>query len=200
MIERQANEIPSKLLYCSGSVFYSGRNAFRSTFPLCMLGVNPGGSPDLQVGETIRTHTRKVLDVEKDDWSSNRDECWRNSNPGASGMQPRVLHLLAQPKFSPGDVPASNVVFARSRREADIKGVYATLAEECWPFHLAAIKQPRPRVVLCFGQTPGNYVRQKLGAEPQIDEFVEDNNRRWRSRTYLGIDGSRAVAGNTTVA
>ena len=193
MIEDFANEIPEELRDCSGSVFYSGRNAFRTESPLYMLGVNPGGCPKLQADETIRIHTRKVMDDESDDWSAYRNESWRNAKPGTSGMQPRILHLLKQLEYAPGDVPASNVVFVRSRREADVKSTYTTLAEVCWPFHRAVIEQLQPKVILCFGRTPGDFVRRKLRANRLVGEFVEDNNRRWRNRAFRGESGPVVV-------
>ena len=189
MIEDLARLIPENLLHVSGSVFYSGRNAFRSTSPLYVLGVNPGGSPEAQSGETIAWHTNKILTVEPDDWSAYRDESWRNAPPGAGGMQPRVLHMMRRTGFAPGDVPASNVIFPRSQREGIIKHEFASLANACWQFHKAAIELLRPRVILCFGGTAGGYVRDKLKASKQVSEFVESNNRRWRSSTHLGFNG-----------
>lgn len=38
--------IPKDLLDKSGSVFYSGRDAFSGTKNLYLMGLNPGGSPD----------------------------------------------------------------------------------------------------------------------------------------------------------
>lgn len=43
MIEDIAKFIPQSLSTVSGSVFYSGRNAFKSTSALYVLGLNPGG-------------------------------------------------------------------------------------------------------------------------------------------------------------
>ena len=193
-IEELAARIPTGLLERSGKVFYSGRNAFSSTCPLYMLGVNPGGSPDNHATDTIASHTNSVVHILSNDWSAYRDESWEGAKPGTYGMAPRVLHLLQHLGLSPGAVPASNLVFARSRREADIhRNDMTAMANECWAFHEHAIELLRPRVVLCFGQTAGAYVRRRLGADRLIGEFVEQNNRRWTSRAFATSSGVNVV-------
>ena len=47
MIEEFAKIIPSKLLFESGSVFCSGRQAFSRKNGLYILGLNPGSDPPL---------------------------------------------------------------------------------------------------------------------------------------------------------
>jgi len=194
VIEKFAQLIPTSLAKRSGSVFYSGRNAFSSRAELYMLGANPGGSPDAQASETISWHTEKVLAVEPANWSAYRDESWRNAAPGTSGMQPRVLHVLSRVGLEPGSVPASNVVFIRSTRESTLDGNYKALAEECWPFHSSVIEKLKPKVILCFGHTAGDFVRQKLRANQLRDQFVERNGRRWISSLYSPDCGPAVIA------
>ena len=121
MIEGIASEVPGHLAGRSGKVFYSGRNAFSRASPLYLLGVNPGGSPDTHATETVGSHTQSVLQTFPADWSAYRDESWKGAAPGTLGMAPRVLHLLQRLELSPGSVPASNLVFVRSAREAHIE-------------------------------------------------------------------------------
>lgn len=193
MIEDFAKLIPETLLTRSGSVFYSGRRAFASRSKLYILGVNPGGDPKRQAKETVSWHTNKVLSVEPHDWSAYRDESWEGSSPGTRGMQPRVLHLLRRLELEPGEVPASNMVFLRSRRENQLKGNLRQLAEECWPFHQSVIENLGTHVILCFGQSAGNWACNRLNAQTQVGEFVEDNNRRWRSRVFRNANGFTVV-------
>jgi len=54
VIEGLASHIPARLLDHSGKVLYTGRDAFSAQRPIYMLGVNPGGSPDRYVTETVR--------------------------------------------------------------------------------------------------------------------------------------------------
>ena len=195
-IEDFAAKIPKELLERSGKVFYSGREAFSTDCPIYMLGINPGGSPDDEAGDTVKSHTFEVLHKFPGDWSAYRDESWEGAAPGTYGMAPRVLHLLQRLGMNPGSVPASNLVFARSRREADIHhGDMRAMADACWAFHKAVIDTLRPRVVLCFGKTAGSYVRRQLGANRLIGEFLEHNNRQWRSQAFATDRDVRVVVG-----
>jgi len=48
-------------------------------------------------------------------------------------------------------------------------------------------------VVLCFGQWAGNWVRQRLNANTLVDQFIETNNRRWRSNSFIAPSGIAVV-------
>ena len=184
--------IPASLLTASGKVFYSGRTAFGSTSKLYILGLNPGGSPEEEASETVGGHTEKVL-TGPADWSAYRDEGWRGLAPGADKMQHRVLHLLCRLNFEPGQTPASIVVFARSPRGADIKSRFVRLAPLCWPFHQRVIEQLGVRVVLCLGNDAGDWVCNQLKARLHVGEFVESNERRWRSTAFINSNGIAIV-------
>lgn len=193
MIDVLAAYIPSELHSHSGKVFYSGRSAWSTVNDLYVLGVNPGGDPTESQDETVGSHTAAVLQMLPENWSAYRDEIWKGFRPGTYGMAPRVLHLFAQLGLNPGAVPCSNLVFVRSRRESDLGNQLKMLAEKCWPFHAAAITQLRPRVILCFGGKTGKYVRGKIGASILQSEFVEQNNRRWRSQVFTSALGVKVV-------
>lgn len=192
MIEEFAQLIPNELHQESGNVFYSGRDAFGAPANLYILGLNPGGDPLDPRADTIAQSIEAVLH-EASNWSAYRDSSWAGAVPGTSGMQPRVLHLLRRVGLSPGEVPASNIIFTRSRREKDLVGNIENLKESCWPFHQAVIKHLKPKVILCFGQTSGSWVCKKLDAAQQTDEFIENNNRRWRSRSFTNQQGTKVV-------
>jgi Uracil DNA glycosylase superfamily len=192
-IEALAKQIPAELLPKSGKVFYSGRCAFSAPSALYVLGVNPGGDPSDHETETVGGHTHAIMQTHADDWSAYRDESWEGTAPGTYGMAPRVLHLFAGLGLNPGNVPCSNLVFVRSRRENQIEGEMTSLADLCWSFHAHAIERLQPRAILCFGKTAGNYVRRKVGANRFYGEFVETNNRRWRSQTFVNPRNLRVV-------
>lgn len=192
-IESFAEKVPQSLHKRSGKVFYSGRKAFSAPSALYVLGVNPGGAPSNHDTETVESHTQNVLRTLADDWSAYRDESWEGARPGTYGMAPRVLHLFSALGLAPGKVPCSNLIFARSSREGDIKEEATSLADLCWPFHAFAIEQLNPRVILCFGKTAGTYVRRKLNANALTGEFVETNERRWRSQAFSNRFGTRVV-------
>jgi hypothetical protein len=186
-------QIPRDILSRSGKIFYSGSVAFTAPAPLYVLGLNPGGDPREHEAETIESHADAVWEKLPADWSAYRDESWKGASAGSHGMQPRVLHLFAGLGLSPGHVPCSNLVFVRSRREGNLKQEMQNLADLCWPFHALAIQQLRPSAILCFGKTAGQYVCGKVGAKEPCGEFVEGNNRRWRSRAYASTTGLKVV-------
>jgi len=189
-----AKRIPSELLLRSGKVFYSGRIAFSTRSLLYIIGLNPGGDPPNHQEETVGTHTAKVLGSYPDDWSAYRDESWEGKPPGTYGMAPRVLHLFSRLGLNLCEVPASNLSFVRSRREGEIsRKEMISFADLCWPFHAFVINELKPRVILCLGGTAGDYVRRKFEANKLFREFIENNNRRWRSTAFDSISGMRVV-------
>jgi hypothetical protein len=194
MLEKFAKLIPQELKEKSGSVFYSGKNAFKGKKDLYILGINPGGSDILQEKETIAWHTKKSLAIDSDNWSEYKDEIWKGAKPGTFGLQPRVLHLLNQLNLSPYEVPASNVCFVRSPREKNISKDLNYYIELCWPFHQKIINDLEIKVVLCFGQTAGNIVKKKLEAHEQIDEFIETNDRNWKTRVFKNKKGQIVIS------
>ncbi len=193
MIEKIIEKIPKKLLSRSGSIFYSGRDAFSGKKDLYILGLNPGGSPEEQSNDTVQCSIQNILQNENPDWSAYRDESWKGAPPGTWGMQPRVLHLLSKLDLNPGDVPSSNVIFIRSQRESNISKEAEQLSQDCWPFHQAVINQLKPKVILCFGKTAGNLLRKKLVANKLIDEFIETNKRNWRSQAFINHEGIKVI-------
>ena len=193
MINDFAALIPESLLSASGAVFYSGRAAFSAPSPLYILGLNPGGDPQDQADDTVKKHTDMVLNG-KQYWSEYQDETWwEGREPGTSGMQPRVLHLLRRLSLDPQKVPASNVVFVRSARERDIKKQFHQLSELCWPFHKAVIEQLGVRMVLCLGKTAGALVRNQLTATTFVCELQENNRRGWKTCSYKNSDEMAVV-------
>lgn len=193
-MEQLLDRIPKHLAQMSGGVFYSGRNAFVPARPLYLLGLNPGGCPEKLAANTVELQANAVAASSCADWSEYRDVSWNGAEPGTHGMATRVLHLFNSLRLNPGEVPASNLVFLRSRRESGIEAArMRALADDCWSFHECALNIVRPRAILCFGQTVGTYVRSRLNANELIDEFVEDNKRRWRSQAFATGSGVRVV-------
>ncbi|OYU75981.1 MAG: hypothetical protein CFE45_32045 [Burkholderiales bacterium PBB5] len=48
-------------------------------------------------------------------------------------------------------------------------------------------------VILCMGQDCGQAVRERLDASELVDEFVEQNSRRWRSTAHRSRGGVQVV-------
>jgi uracil-DNA glycosylase family 4 len=83
-----------------------------------------------------------------------------------------------------GAVPASNLIFVRSRREGTLAGDASELADACWPFHQFLIESLKPRVIVCLGKTVGDYVRAKTAGHRVSATFTEQNERKWQSMSY----------------
>ena len=184
MIDFFAQFIPNELMEKSGSVFYSGRNAFSGSKPLYILGLNPGGSEILQNAETIKWHTERILKNENLNFSEYKDGIWRGKKGGTSKLQLRILHLLNALNLDASEIPASNVCFVRSPREIHIADSIKDYMDSCWTLHQNVIDKLDIKTILCLGKTAGKYTRLKLEANDLIDEFVEKNNRRWKSQVY----------------
>ncbi len=187
-IEFTLQNLPNDLLQRSGSVLYTGKDAFSDQSPLYILGLNPGGNPDIQRNNTISKHINEFRN-RSEPWSAYSDDSWENMAPGTCGMQPRVLHMLRLLNLDPRRVPASNVVFVRSRNEAELSTEKSMLLHHCWPVHGAVISKLGIRVVLCFGGTAGRWVRGQVGATQLVDEFRETNARGWKSEAHTSPTG-----------
>lgn len=185
--------IPEAIRQQSGKVFYAGRDAFNQPSALYVMGVNPGGDPLALPSHTLSRHSEWVRTEAPANWCAYRDEAWDGRPVGRRGLQPRMLHLYQRLGFDPGAVPASNLIFVRTRRAHHLGQQLPLLAEQCWGFHQRFIALAQPRVILCMGQTVGHYVRRQLQADQFCDEFIERNQRRWRSTRYRTAEGTSVV-------
>lgn len=192
-LEAALSLVPEELMGRSGKVAYAGRDAFTAPCRLYILGLNPGGKPRPYGKDSVRGHNAWVLNEAPSSWSAYRDESWSGRAPGTSKMQPRILHLLRRLELDPGEVPASNLVFLRSTRGDKLGSEFDRLADLCWPFHDYVLRELQPKVLLCLGGKAGKYARARLGAHVQTGQFVERNNRRWKSTSFSTPSGPSVV-------
>ena len=193
-MEDFAKLIPESLKGRSGRVFYSGRRAFESPSSVYILGINPGGDPPQNGGETVREHTATVLACEDHGWSAYQDESWGpNLKPGSATFQKRAKYLCGKIRKDVDEVPASNVIFERSPDFASFPGDPKLAAKRCWPFHRKVIDTLGVRIVVCLGANAGKFVRRNLNADCETGEFVEKNQRKWRSRVHKSPSGIQVV-------
>jgi uracil-DNA glycosylase family 4 len=182
--------VPTDLYDHSGRVFYSGKHAFSNKGSVYLIGKNPGGDPALQSEETISSCIKFIIDEAPDRWSAYCDESWTGRPVGKAKLQLGVQHLLSKIGLSPREVPASNLIFVRSRQSNHIdRDIERRLIDICWPFHAAVIRLLQPKAVICFGVETGQIVRRKLGAEQELGRCSERNRRRWTSYAWSTSEG-----------
>ncbi|HWK42747.1 MAG TPA: hypothetical protein VNR60_12565 [Croceibacterium sp.] len=191
-ITNAINELPTDITARSGSLFYTGRAAFSAPSDLYVLGLNPGGCPRAQAGQTVGRQIDAWRSLPAR-WSAYVDESWQNKLPGTHGMQPRMRHMFDVLGRDLRIVPASNVVFVRSSTEAQLAEEKAALLPRCWSVHDAVIREIGVRTILCLGSTAGRWVREQLGADEIIDRFRERNARGWASEAHVAPDGRAVV-------
>lgn len=191
-INEALDALPKALRVRSGSVFYTGKDAFKGNRAVYLLGLNPGGNPEAQSANTVAKHIEEFR-ARAVPWSAYADDRWEGAAPGTWGMQPRVLHMLAGLGLDPRLTPASNLIFVRSRGEADLKTEKAELLRYCWPVHRAVIDSLQVRAIICFGSTAGRWTREQLRANELLDQFIEKNGRRWKSEAHRAASGHVVV-------
>lgn len=179
--------MPGEILDASGTVFYSAPPAFDGHKPVYILGLNPGGNPQVQAENTVRRSYEK-WERQTEPYSSYVDEAWEGSAAGTHGMQPRIRHLAEALGIDLRLTPASNVVFVRSATEAKLEANKNELLDACWPVHEAVIESLGCRVIICLGGTAGRWVRDRVGADEECDTFRETNRRGWTSVAHRSSD------------
>jgi hypothetical protein len=182
------SSMPADVLNASGAVFYSAPPAFDGHKQIYILGLNPGGNPEMQGENTVRRNFEN-WEGQTEPYSSYVDEIWEGTVAGAHGMQPRIRHLAEALGIDLRLTPASNVVFVRSATEAELEANKRDLLDACWPVHEAVIKSLGCRVIICLGGTAGQWVRERVGAEDECDSFRETNRRGWTSVAHQSPDG-----------
>ncbi|WP_300115557.1 hypothetical protein [Sphingobium sp.] len=191
-IEEALDALPESIRRQSGSLFYTGRDAFTKPSAIYVLGLNPGGDPDAQEANTIEVAI-KGFKTAPARWSAYKDDSWEGAPPGTWGLQPRVLHFFKGLGLDPQTVPASNVIFVRSTTEGTLALDKDELITACWPVHEAVIRELGISMVICLGATAGKWVREQVGADVLIEEFRETNARGWKSQAHRRSDGFTVV-------
>ncbi len=108
-------------------------------------------------------------------------------------MQPRMIQMFSKLGLNPRNVPAANVVFARSKDEAALVKEKQEILRASWPVHKAAPGSLGIRCVLALRTAAGRWVRQTLDANELTENFFEDNERKWKSTAHRAEDGRLVV-------
>ena len=193
MIEEFAKLIPSKLENESGAVFFSGRDAFSGLKDLYVLGLNPGGNPYERLDDTISKHTYEVLHKKRVRWSEYTCESWApDKEPGKGRFQQNVIHLIQNLGYDPRDVPASNVIFLRSRGMKTLEpGDADRLFDDCWPLHREVISNVQPRLIVCVGKSFRDLLIDRTKSLEPIDSLTKSYGRSYRTEVFRNKRGCR---------
>ena len=200
MVEELVKYIPAKLMGESGKAFHAGRLAFSRERNLYVLGLNPGGAPELHAGQTVADNLDLVLRRAPENWHSYLDETWKPGSrvypPGKAPQQLEMQGLLGRLGLDTRRVPVSDSVFLRSRQAGHL-GNTEELMEACWPFHRAAIEKLGVRVILCLYKSVAEFVRAKTGASPRPVDRVAQQSKSGRTtywrECFLAPSGLRIV-------
>ncbi len=133
-----------------------------------LMGLNPGGDPQKH-GESILESLQAV--EHEPGWCSHTHDCWKcDERPVCQHLasdrrvlaahlkphQQRVQQIYGALGVSPGEVVATNAVFARSSGEDTLHGVGNLGAwgwwERCWPVHQRMLEEVRPEWIVTLGK------------------------------------------------
>lgn len=133
------------LLDKPGAVLYSGAETLQPG-PVYLMGLNPGGGEASTLRDSIascRTGNNCYLDEE---WAPGGHV----QPKGQSTLQRRVQDLCGLMGLQTRSVPASNLVFTRSRR-VDAHGGFVSEIETCLPVHGFFLEAIKPDMIVTFG-------------------------------------------------
>lgn len=187
LLDEMLNLVPKHLHEISGSILYSGYDAFSSPSPIYVMSINPAGDPD-EITKTIAESTREMLLENRSEYSAYLDESWDGQRIGAAFVQGRMQRLLIEGlKLDPRQVPVTNLVFQRTRSAGEIP---RERFAECWKFHEVMTERLGARVIVCLGKGIADHARRMAQAHEPIEENYGPDT--W---IYRAIDGRVVVRG-----
>jgi hypothetical protein len=175
--------LPASILDQSGEVLYSGSQTLRRG-PVYLLGLNPGGNPN-DHKETVRDRLKELPSRR---WN-NYQVSWAGRKPGAHRLQRGVQWVADELGLRVEDICASNLIFVRSKDERG--SGFPDSARECWPVHRAILAVVRPTLVITFGNSPYNFLKDELGAVSESDPCPA-GHANWQCRAFQA-NGMRVV-------
>ena len=156
------------------------------------MGLNPGGDPVKQRHEAISAHTDGVLHDKPDLRSEYSCESWlvrgRYCEPGEGGFQPSVVCLIEKLGQDPRDVPASNIVFVRTKNAKDLKDK-DKLANDCWPLHRKVISQIQPILILSMGRAAQRILQEKTRSFEKSCSIRTGNGKNYLAEIFRNERG-----------
>ena len=141
-----------------------------------LLGLNPGGNPD-DHKQTVRDRFKELRSRR---WNSYQVS-WAGREAGTHRLQRGVHWIASELGVKLEDICASNLIFIRSKDE---KGSgFPDTARACWPVHGAILAAVRPELVVTFGSSPYNFLRNEFGASTDSDPCPA-GHANWQCRAF----------------
>lgn len=185
-IARFARQHLDSILHESGTILYSAADTIAPN-SIYLLGLNPGGDPTVTLRSQTIGHSIDALPTRTD--NAYFDEAWNGRPVGKAPVQRRITTLLEHLTGSDAAarrVPASNLIFQRTRSAADIEG-FRNLADRCWRVHEEIIRVARPRLLLVFGNSglsPYAELRRRFESSLKEEPPIDAGHRPWKCRAF----------------
>ncbi|MBX3350710.1 MAG: hypothetical protein KF747_18475 [Nitrospira sp.] len=146
----------------SGAVFYSGRQTLEGKTDFYLMGLNPGGAPDVMKEETIKRSLSDWQGKKPDYWSEYRDaywgkkQQWTDADNGNSRHQKWVRDFCADCLGEDvRNVFSANAIFKRTKKGVDLpKGT--NVDDICWQVHKLLFSKVQPKYIICLGHGSGS--------------------------------------------
>jgi hypothetical protein len=177
----------AQVLDRSGRVLYSSVDTLKPG-DLYLLGLNPGPDRDGIDGRDIAENLERLP---RESTNCYLDGCWDPGRPGQDKLQRRVVWLLDSLGYDPRGICASNLIFMRSAGEHDCG--YPQSADICWPVHRRILSIVKPKMILCFGGLPFEYLLHLPGGVAAVETFPSGHFT-WQCRAALKQVAGRWVA------
>lgn len=169
--------LPQSILSASGRALYSPADTLTSGSPIYFLGLNPGEIEGGDEFHDLLTVEKDLDRLEADQISQHGylDERWKRNDPGMAPIQiagQQVFVILAGGNEGAGrgllrKTPVSNFILQRSPSVKALEartGMRAVkLAQECWPFHQAVLRESGCKIVLTHAVGIARKLARDLG-------------------------------------
>ena len=186
-LELQTLPDGTSLLAASGSVLYSSVDTLKPG-PVYFLGLNPGGGPQNNPEGTLGASLRQSRAGKNEFAHAVWGDPPRQTKPGQSILQRRVKTLFAIMGLRTCSVPASNLVFTRSRNLKS-HGNFSAAVTRCKPVHDIFLNAIRPRLIL----THGNHALVEQALSMKFDRKCCAEHGSWQIRKGHHIHNERII-------
>lgn len=154
-LDRIARALGEDMLYESGSLLNSAESTLRPG-DIYFLGLNPGGEAgaDYSVLDNFPTLFESLVMSRLGvcGWDQDWSRKGASYAPGQAPLQRRFKHIARFLGHAYGEIFATNLIFARSRRFKALAGIEERL-EACLPIHQMMIDMVQPKSLWVMGNT-----------------------------------------------